>query len=122
MTDDFTLVIVLGAAAVDAVNPCAIGVILFLSSVLLKVSSDRRLLLRLGSIYIATVYVVYMFSGLGLIWFQNILISKGYAEIIGITVGGLVIALGFIELKQFFFGEKVFPWKFLRNTGKRSSR
>jgi len=106
MTDDFTFAIVLGAAIVDAVNPCAIGVILFLSSVLLKVSSDRRLLLRLGSIYIATVYVVYMFSGLGLIWFQNILISKGYAEIIGITVGGFVIALGFIELKEFFWGGK----------------
>lgn len=106
MTDDFTFAIVIGAAIVDAVNPCAIGVILFLSSVLLKVSSDRQRLLRLGTIYIATVYVVYMLSGLGLIWFQHILISKGYAEIIGVTVGGLVIGLGLIELKQFLCGGK----------------
>lgn len=104
MTDDFTLAIVLAAAIIDAINPCAIGVILFLSSVLLKVSSDRRKLLHLGAIYIVTVYIVYTLSGLGLIWFQHTLISQGYAEIIGITVGGLVIVMGLIDLKQFFCG------------------
>lgn len=103
MFDDLTFAIVLGAAVVDSINPCAIGVILFLSSVLLKVSSDKSLLLRLGLIYIATVYVVYTLSGLGLVWFQHTLISKGYAEIIGVTVGILVIALGLIELKDFFW-------------------
>ena len=103
MPEDLTLAIVLGAAVIDSINPCAIGVILFLSSVLLKVSSDKSLLLRLGLIYIATVYVVYTFSGLGLVWFQHTLISKGYAEIIGVTVGAFVILLGLIELKDFFW-------------------
>ncbi len=103
MPDDLTFAIVLGAAVIDSINPCAIGVILFLSSVLLKVSSDKSLLLRLGLIYIATVYVVYTLSGLGLVWFQHTLISKGYAEIIGIIVGIFVISLGLIELKDFFW-------------------
>ena len=103
MPDDLTFAIVLGAAVIDSVNPCAIGVILFLSSVLLKVASDKELLLRLGLIYIATVYVVYMLSGLGLVWFQHTLINKGYAELIGIIVGIFVILLGLIELKDFFW-------------------
>ncbi len=103
MPDDLTFAIVLGAAVIDSVNPCAIGVILFLSSVLLKVASDKELLLRLGLIYIATVYVVYMLSGLGLVWFQHTLINKGYAELIGIIVGVFVILLGLIELKDFFW-------------------
>ena len=103
MPDDLTFAIVLGAAVIDSVNPCAIGVILFLSSVLLKVASDKALLLRLGLIYIATVYVVYMLSGLGLVWFQHTLINKGYAELIGIIVGVFVILLGLIELKDFFW-------------------
>jgi cytochrome c biogenesis protein CcdA len=103
VTGDLTLAIVLGAAAVDSINPCAIGVILFLSSVLLRVSSDRSALLRLGFLYIGTVYVVYMLSGLGLIWFQHRLIATGWAEVVGIAVGGLVLALGTIELKDVFW-------------------
>lgn len=103
MSNDLALAIVLGAAVVDSINPCAIGVILFLSSILLKVSSNKRLLLHLGLIYIVTVYIVYTLSGLGLVWFQHTLISKGYAEIIGITVGIFVITLGLIEFKEFFW-------------------
>ena len=103
MSDNLTLAIVLGAAVIDSINPCALGVILFLSSVLLKVSDDKGLLLRLGLIYIATVYTVYILSGLGLVWFQYSLISKGYAEIIGVTVGVFVIILGLVELKDFFW-------------------
>ena len=103
MSNDLALAIVLGAAVVDSINPCAIGVILFLSSILLKVSSNKRLLLHLGLIYIVTVYIVYTLSGLGLVWFQHTLISKGYAEIIGIIVGIFVITLGLIEFKEFFW-------------------
>jgi cytochrome c biogenesis protein CcdA len=93
----------LGAAVIDSINPCAIGVILFLSSVLLKVSARKQLLLRLGAVYISTVYVVYTVSGLGLIWFQHALIERGLAEIVGTTVGTLVVLLGLIELKDVFW-------------------
>ena len=103
MSEDLTLAIVLGAAVIDSINPCAIGVILFLSSALLRVSSKKVLLLKLGGIYITTVYVVYTLSGLGLIWFQYALISKGFAEVVGIIVGGLVIVIGLIEIKDFFW-------------------
>lgn len=102
MHEDITLALVIGAALVDSINPCAIGVLLFLSSVLLRISS-RSTLLRLGAIYIVTVYVVYVLSGLGLIWFQHALIRRGFAQIVGITVGAFVIALGLIEIKDFFW-------------------
>ncbi len=103
MIDDLTLLVLIGAALVDSINPCAIGVILFLSSVLLRVSSSKGTLLFLGGVYISTVYVVYLLSGLGLVWFQHALISKGYAEIVGVIVGSLVIALGLVELKDVFW-------------------
>lgn len=103
MIEDLTLGIVLGAAIIDSVNPCAIGVILFLSSALLRVSSKKKLLLYLGGVYIGTVYFVYTLSGLGLIWFQHALISQGFAEIVGVVVGVLVVVLGLIELKEFFW-------------------
>ena len=103
MIEDLTLPVVLGAAIIDSINPCAIGVILFLSTVLLRVSADKTRLLYLGGIYIATVYVVYMLSGLGLVWFQYNLISRGYAEVVGMVVGAFVIGLGLVELKDFFW-------------------
>jgi len=102
VSNDLTWALVLGAALVDSVNPCAIGVILFLSSTLLRVSS-RKTLLRLGVTYVVTVYIVYMLSGLGLIWFQHVMISKGFAEITGVFVGFFVIFLGLIEIKDFFW-------------------
>ena len=100
MIEDITIRIVLGAAIVDSINPCAIGVILFLSSVLLKVSARRSALLQLGLVYVATVYVVYALSGLGLIWFQQALIERGFADIVGLCVATLMILLGLIELKE----------------------
>lgn len=103
MPQDITLPVVIIAAAVDSINPCAIGVLLFLASVLLKVSSKKGTLLRLGTVYIGTVYVVYTLSGLGLIWFQYDLIRRGLAEIVGTVVGIFVIGLGLIEVKEFFW-------------------
>jgi cytochrome c biogenesis protein CcdA len=101
--EDLTLALVLGAAAIDSINPCAIGVLLFLGSILLRVSSKKTLLLNLGFTYILTVYIVYTLSGLGLIWFQVTLIRYGFAESVGIIVGALVIVLGLIEIKDFFW-------------------
>jgi len=101
--EELTLVVLLGAAVIDSVNPCAIGVILFLASVLLRVSDRRGALLRLGGVYIATVFVVYMLSGLGLVWFQHALIERGFAEVVGVGVGLLVIGLGLLELKDAFW-------------------
>lgn len=108
MLEDLTLTIVLIAAAIDSINPCAIGVMLFMSSVLLRVSSRKNLLLKLGAVYITTVFIVYTLSGLGLIWFQYTLINKGFAEIVGVIVGSLIIVLGCIELKDFFWYGKGF--------------
>lgn len=103
ISEDLTLWLVLSAAIIDSINPCAIGVILFLSSALLRVSGKKELLFKLGVVYISTIYVVYVLSGLGLIWLQHTLISAGIAETVGTIVGVCVIALGLIEVKNFFW-------------------
>ena len=108
MTEELTLWVVIVAGLIDSVNPCALGVLLFLSSVLIKVSTSKKLLLKLGTVYISIIYVIYLLSGLGLIWFQSKLIHAGFAEIVGLIVGGIVIILGIIELKDFFWYGKGF--------------
>ncbi|MFC1648346.1 cytochrome c biogenesis CcdA family protein [Nanoarchaeota archaeon] len=98
--DGVTFPIVLATALVDSINPCAIGVLLLLLGVMLR---TEKHLLRLSSIYIGVVFLVYTFSGLGLIWFQSFLIQKGFATIMGTIVGIVVIFGGILEVKDYFW-------------------
>ena len=58
---------VLVASIIDSINPCAIGVLVLLVSTLLMLSKDRIKMLKIGTIYISMVYIVYFLAGLGLI-------------------------------------------------------
>ncbi|MEK6968415.1 MAG: GAP family protein [Nanoarchaeota archaeon] len=92
--------LVLGTAAVDSINPCAIGVLILLISTLLHLSKDKKKMLAVGVIYISTVFVTYLAAGLGLL---TIIQKLQVAKPLGIFVGGLVIILGLIEIKDFFW-------------------
>jgi len=97
--------VVLATAAIDSINPCAIGVLILLISTLLTLSKDRKKMLWIGIIYIASVYVTYLLAGIGLLYFIQ---KLNIAEPIGIVVGGLVILLGFVEIKDFWWYGKGF--------------
>lgn len=100
-----TVPLILITGFVDSINPCAIGVLVFLISTLLALSHDRRRMLLTGFIYIAAVYVTYFLAGLGLIWFVQ---RWDIVRELGIIVGFLIIVLGFIEIKDFFWYGKGF--------------
>src|SRR3989344_7167978 len=94
------LPIVLTTALVDSINPCAIGVLILLIATLLSVAHDKKRLLLIGTIYILAVYITYMLAGIGLLLFIQ---RFNLAEPIGIGVGILIIILGFIEMKDFWW-------------------
>jgi cytochrome c biogenesis protein CcdA len=98
-----TLPIVLGSAAIDSINPCAIGVLVLLLAALLKIKDHKSKLLKIASIYIFFVFAIYLVSGLGLIWFQSYLINIGLTRYIGLLIGIFVIVLGIIDVKDFFW-------------------
>ncbi|MBX4212492.1 GAP family protein [Candidatus Pacearchaeota archaeon] len=99
-----TLATVLITAAVDSINPCAIGVLILLVSTIL-VGKRKGELLKIGMIYIAAVYITYFIYGLGLISFMAA-IPIVWAEYISIVVGLLVVFAGIIEIKDYFwYGE-----------------
>ena len=70
---------------------------------LYKRPSARRHLLMIGAIYVIAVYITYLLAGLGLIWFQGLLIKNGFAVYLGIVVGLVLLAFGFLEIKDFFW-------------------
>jgi cytochrome c biogenesis protein CcdA/glutaredoxin len=87
------------AALADSINPCAFSVLIFLLVYLLVIRAEKRLL-RIGLIYIGTVFLVYFFSGLGL--FAIIKVS-GLSRLIVKIAAFLAIVAGLINVKDFFW-------------------
>jgi cytochrome c biogenesis protein CcdA len=100
--DDLGLWVVVGAALVDSVNPCAFGVLLFLMAVLLSMGSAKRAF-RSGMVYTFVIFLVYLAAGLGIMRFAGgFLASFGVRTFVGIVV----LVGGLIELKDFFWEGK----------------
>ena len=92
--------VVIGTALIDSINPCAIGVLVLLIATLLGLSKNKMKMLVVGGIYIATVFVTYLAAGFGLLVFiQKLNISETLSWIVGIVV----ILLGLLEIKDFFW-------------------
>jgi cytochrome c biogenesis protein CcdA len=102
MLDLPQLTIVIGAAAIDSINPCAIGVLILMVSVILGQGGSARKLLVTGGAYIFAIFATYLIAGLGLIYFFST-IPIVLAEYLSIAVGGLVIFAGILEIKDFFW-------------------
>jgi len=95
-----TLPVVIITALIDSINPCAIGVLILLIATLLGLSKDKKKMISVGLIYITAVFVTYLLAGFGLLAFiQKFNISEQLSWIVGI----LVIILGVIEAKDFFW-------------------
>jgi cytochrome c biogenesis protein CcdA len=95
--------IILGA--IDSVNPCAFGVLIFLMVTLLSMGSSKRAL-KAGLLYSFVVFLVYFLSGLGIFTAIQSVGSIGHYVYLG--VGLLAVALGLIQ-----FIDVIFPGKFI---------
>ena len=102
-----TLGTVFAAAAIDSINPCAIGVLILMVSVLISSQQSTKRLLLLGGLYILSVFTVYLLAGLGLTYFFTTL-PLAVTEYIAISVGSLIILAGIVEVKDYFWYGKWF--------------
>lgn len=99
--NQLTLSAVIGAAAVDAINPCACAVlVLLLGTILLASKRKRSAVLGAGFAFTAACYVSYFLMGLGL--FKAIQIT-GIQRTITIVVAVLAIFLGLWNIKDMFW-------------------
>lgn len=97
-----TLGTVIATAAIDSINPCAIGVLILMISVMLAGKQSTKKMLLLGSLYISSVLAVYLLAGVGLTYYFSTL-PLALAEYISIAVGVLIILAGLAEIKDFFW-------------------
>lgn len=100
-----SLSVIIVTAAIDSINPCAIGVLILMISVVLGGKGSVKKLLGLGFLYIGAIYVTYLLAGLGLIYFLA-KIPLAVTEYIALFVGFFVILAGLLEIKDFYwYGE-----------------
>jgi cytochrome c biogenesis protein CcdA len=96
-----TFAAVVVTAAIDSINPCAIGVALLLVATLVK--QDRRSeILKIGLIYVTAVYITYFVAGLGILHFL-VGLPVQIANYVTVFVALLVIVGGVLEIKDFFW-------------------
>lgn len=97
-----TIGLVLGSAAIDSINPCAIGVLILMISVILGGKQSVGRMLLLGGLYIFAIFLTYLLAGLGLLFFLGA-VPLFVTEYLSIFVGSLIILFGLIEIKDFFW-------------------
>jgi cytochrome c biogenesis protein CcdA len=92
-----TIPLVISAALVDGINPCAFSVLVFLLLTIMALDT-RRKMVCIGSIFILAVFIFYFLSGLGLFTFiQSAGISRAMsliASVVALLAGTLSIIDG----------------------------
>lgn len=96
-----TLGTVVVTALIDSINPCAIGVLILLVSIMVVYKSKRGMLFY-GLIYTFFVFLTYLLAGLGILFFLSS-IPLYVSEYVSIIVGLLIVIAGLIEIKDFFW-------------------
>lgn len=96
-----TIPILVGAALVDSINPCAFGVLIFLLTYLFKNLQTRGRVLAHGISYIIGVFLTYLLAGLLLL---PVLQQFGrLATGVYLAIAVLLIIFGLLEIKDFFW-------------------
>jgi len=87
--------VIIGAATIDSINPCAFSVLLITVGFLLSLGFSRQRILLIGGTYVFGVFVTYIFIGLGIL--QTL--SAFDAPHIMAKIGALIlIILGLINI------------------------
>src|SRR3989344_3085797 len=114
----FTIII---TAAIDAINPCAIGVLILMISDLITSGGSTRRMLFLGSLYTLAIFLVYLGAGIGLVYYFA-RVPLFIAEYLSIAVGLFIALAGLIEIKDYFWYGRWFSLSIPVGASKRLER
>lgn len=100
---ELSLPLITGLALVDSINPCVIGVLILLMTVLLQAGNKRAVLLN-GIAYAIGVYLTYLVGGLTLLGIFNAIRDVLFvSQILYIVIGIFVLIAAILEIKDFFW-------------------
>ncbi|MBI2543254.1 MAG: hypothetical protein HYW24_03650 [Candidatus Aenigmarchaeota archaeon] len=103
--NQLTLPAIIVGATIDSINPCAIGVLIFLIAYMTKIFKSRKMMLVGGGLYIGTVYITYFLAGIGLLTaIQNVTIAYYFYWLAAF----IAFSAGTLEIKDFLWYGKGF--------------
>ncbi|MBT3690656.1 hypothetical protein HOG16_00230 [Candidatus Woesearchaeota archaeon] len=102
--EKLTIPAVIGAAAVDAINPCAFAVLIILLTTIL-VSNNKKKALGAGIAFTIAIFISYFLMGLGL---YSAIQATGFTHSFFIIVAILAIVIGLFNLKDYLWYGKWF--------------
>lgn len=103
-TPALTLPVIVAAALVDSINPCAFAVLIILLAYLTSLGERRRIAL-VGCTYIATVFIVYFIAGLGLL---TVIQGIGLTGIVFTAAAVIAIIAGLINIAEVLLKREIF--------------
>jgi len=104
ITRSLTIPMVIAAAAVDAINPCAFAVLIILMTAALSIANKKRAL-KFGIAFTISIYISYFLMGLGLF---TALQSAGISHTFYMIVTVLAVIVGLLNIKDYFWYGKGF--------------
>ncbi len=116
MGEELTLPIVIAAAAIDSINPCVFGVLIFLIAFMTKMFKSPNKMLVFGLLYSAVVYLTYLLIGFGIL---KLAIGTGFATTFYWIAALIAIIAGLLEIKDFFWYGKGFSLSIVPGGGDR---
>ncbi|WP_088278348.1 glutaredoxin family protein [Ideonella sp. A 288] len=87
----------LALGLLDGFNPCAMWVLLFLLSLLVRLRDRRRMALVAGTFVLVSSAVYYAFMAAWL----NVFLAVGMSNAVRVTLGAVALAIGAVNVKDF---------------------
>lgn len=108
--------ILITAAAIDSVNPCAFSVLILTIGFLMSLGRTRFNILKIGLVYILGIFLVYMAIGLGILRVLDIL---NVPHLMGKVAATALIAFGVLSLINGLFPKSPIRLGIPRSTHKK---
>lgn len=96
----FIMPLIVTAALVDSINPCAISILLLTIAFLFSIGKLRSRILQIGFFYITGIFLVYVGIGLGILKVLHLFNTPHFMAKVGAL---LLIGWGLLELVNEFF-------------------
>ncbi|MFA5196911.1 MAG: cytochrome c biogenesis protein CcdA [Patescibacteria group bacterium] len=93
------LPVVIVSGFIDSFNPCAISLLLIYISLMFTLEKSRKEIFTFGLFYVISIYVTYLFIGLGLLRAGTAFTFNPISKIVAI----IVIIFGLINIKEYFW-------------------
>ncbi len=117
--ENLTLGIIITAALIDSINPCVLGVLIFLIAFMTRLFASAKKMLLGGLFYTLVVYITYLLLGMGIL---KAALSVGLASAFYWIAALVAIAAGLFEIKDYFWYGKGFSLQMIPGASERIKR